>query len=470
MNSNNILLCGSSSFAAKGLDELLSQNGYNVITFNRGSEACRNNAVTGNVTEINKNKFLTVSPGTVINFLLLKGDSVDNNVLYIKSLLDFCRQKKVKHLIHISSISVYKSNCKLINEKAVIEKDPAKKGEYGAWKVAVDNYLLSNPVEGLSVSFVRPGFVLGKGLLNPVVGNAFRTPWNKLLLYGTGKTIMPLTTHTVLHQSLLKLVGIEEQEKFNIYVIVDNHSPVKQDYIKTCSELFGISEKVISLPGWFWLTAGFFGDIADRLVLKKNLGLYQKFYNATRKTSYDSSITEKELGLNFNIDWKKELYNSLEKQELNTLGLGALLHDLGKMKVPNEILNKPGPLNDYEYALMKSHVPRGVEILDNTLGIPRAAIEVARCHHERYSGGGYMTGMNGDAIGLFGMMASIVDCYDAVTSDRVYRLGIPAHEALTRMYEWRVKDFHPALVEQFIQCMGIYPIGSIVELENGAIG
>lgn len=160
----------------------------------------------------------------------------------------------------------------------------------------------------------------------------------------------------------------------------------------------------------------------------------------------------------------------LERHELNLLGLGALLHDIGKMKLPNEILNKPGTLTDYEYALMKSHVPRGVEILDNTPGIPRPAIEVARSHHERYSGSGYVNGLKGDQIGLFGMIGGIVDCYDAVSSDRAYHAGMSSHAALRKMYEWRNRDFHPGLVEQFIQCMGIYPIGSVVELNTGEIG
>jgi len=160
----------------------------------------------------------------------------------------------------------------------------------------------------------------------------------------------------------------------------------------------------------------------------------------------------------------------LSRPELNLLGLGALLHDVGKMKVPLEILNKPARLTEPEFEIMKSHVPHGLKVLENSPGVHRTALEVVGRHHERYSGGGYVTGINGDDIGLFGLIAAIVDCYDAITSDRVYHRGIPAHEALTKMYEWRVKDFHPGLVEQFIQCMGIYPIGSIVELENGAIG
>jgi putative nucleotidyltransferase with HDIG domain len=160
----------------------------------------------------------------------------------------------------------------------------------------------------------------------------------------------------------------------------------------------------------------------------------------------------------------------LDRHELNLLGIGALLHDIGKMKVPNEILNKPGALNEYEYALMQSHVPHGVEILEKSSGIPRPAIEVARCHHERYSGSGYSGGLKGDEIGMFGMIGGIVDCYDAISSDRAYHTGMSAHAALKKMYEWRHRDFHPGMVEQFIQCMGIYPIGSVVELNTGEIG
>jgi putative nucleotidyltransferase with HDIG domain len=160
----------------------------------------------------------------------------------------------------------------------------------------------------------------------------------------------------------------------------------------------------------------------------------------------------------------------LTPEELNVLGIGALLHDIGKMKVPNEILNKPEKLTDKEFELMKSHVPCGVAILENTHGIPDTAIDVARFHHERYAGSGYAMGMKGEDIGLFGSIGAIVDCYDAITSDRSYHTAISAHEALNKMYSWRGKDFQPVMIEQFIQCMGIYPIGSVVELNNGSVG
>lgn len=160
----------------------------------------------------------------------------------------------------------------------------------------------------------------------------------------------------------------------------------------------------------------------------------------------------------------------LSEQELNVLGLGALLHDIGKMKIPVEILNKPGRLTAQEFELMKSHVPRGVAILESRGDIPLASIEVARSHHERYDGSGYAFGLRGEKIGLFGQIGAIVDSYDAITSDRSYHKGMSAHDALRKLYEWRRKDFHEKLVEQFIQCMGIYPIGSVVEMNTGSVG
>lgn len=156
--------------------------------------------------------------------------------------------------------------------------------------------------------------------------------------------------------------------------------------------------------------------------------------------------------------------------ELNILGVGALLHDIGKLKVPNAILNKPGRLTEQEFAIVKGHVPEGVKILESLRHIPLPAVEVAGCHHERYQGGGYNRGLSGDRIGLFGLMAAIVDTYDAITSDRAYHAGISGYEALGKLYAMRNKEYHGGLVDCFIQCMGTYPIGSIVELSTGDIG
>lgn len=159
----------------------------------------------------------------------------------------------------------------------------------------------------------------------------------------------------------------------------------------------------------------------------------------------------------------------LTRTELETLGLGAMLLDIGKMKIPSEILNKPAPLIGDELALMRQHVPWGFEILEKSKQIPAMALHVVLRHHERYDGSGYGGNLKGDDIGKFGLIAGILDYYDAITSDRVYRSGISTYAALKKMDGERGTLFHPRLTRKFIQCLGIYPIGSVVELNTGEI-
>lgn len=159
-----------------------------------------------------------------------------------------------------------------------------------------------------------------------------------------------------------------------------------------------------------------------------------------------------------------------EEKQLNIIGVGGLMGDVGMSKIPSQILNKPTSLTPQEYEIVKSHVPYGLDMVRSTKGIPEEAIQVVQFHHEWYNGSGYMKGLKGDAIGLYGLMGGIIDWYDAVTSERPYRRAIAPTQALTRMYEQRNRIFHPTLVEKFIECMGIYPIGSVVEFRSEEVG
>ncbi|MFQ5995155.1 MAG: HD-GYP domain-containing protein [Acidiferrobacterales bacterium] len=161
---------------------------------------------------------------------------------------------------------------------------------------------------------------------------------------------------------------------------------------------------------------------------------------------------------------------ALKVDDLYLLGIGTLLQDIGKAKVPVEILDKPQPLTNPEFQAVKRHVQWGVDVVRVGQNIPEPAIEVVRFHHERYDGSGYPNGLKGDQIPLLGQIGAIVDCYDALTSDRAYSAAISAHNALMQIYESRDKEFDAALVEKFIQCLGIYPIGSLVELNTGDVG
>ena len=156
--------------------------------------------------------------------------------------------------------------------------------------------------------------------------------------------------------------------------------------------------------------------------------------------------------------------------DLVLLGLGALLHDIGKMATPEEILNKPGELTPGEWQIVKRHVTDGVRLLEHVPGFPERSIEIVQRHHERFDGSGYPEGLSGKAIGLFGLIASVTDVYDAMTSERVYRSAVTSYEALKHLFESRNATFDSELVLRFIQCLGVYPVGSLVELSSGEVG
>ena len=158
------------------------------------------------------------------------------------------------------------------------------------------------------------------------------------------------------------------------------------------------------------------------------------------------------------------------REELEVMGLGALLHDVGKVRTPSEILNKPGKLTREEFAVMKRHPAEGYEIMKATGRMPAMALDIIRFHHERLRGNGYPDGLGGDEIATPILITAIADVYDAITSERCYHHGIPAHEGLKLLYQLAPHSFGQELVEEFIRCIGIYPVGSLVELTTGALG
>lgn len=160
----------------------------------------------------------------------------------------------------------------------------------------------------------------------------------------------------------------------------------------------------------------------------------------------------------------------IPREQLYELGIGALLHDVGKMRVSDRILHKPGPLTAEELTEMRRHVDYSREILSGCEGIGPRAIEIAYSHHERADGTGYPLGRKSREVGLFTRMVAIVDVYDAITSNRVYHDAMPPLQALQSLYQWRYKEFDNRLVEKFIQCLGVYPTGSVVQMSTGDVG
>jgi len=153
------------------------------------------------------------------------------------------------------------------------------------------------------------------------------------------------------------------------------------------------------------------------------------------------------------------------------LGTGMLLHDIGKTLIPIEILNKPGRYEADEFEIMKQHVLRGAEILSNTTGLTDMFLKPTLEHHERVDGTGYPHHRSKIDLSQFGLIASIVDIYDAVTSDRCYHKGKTPHDTLQLLYQLGTQGHvDGALVQQFVQVVGVYPVGSCVLLNTGETG
>lgn len=156
----------------------------------------------------------------------------------------------------------------------------------------------------------------------------------------------------------------------------------------------------------------------------------------------------------------------LDRETMHQAVVGAMLHDIGKVMIPDEVLHKPGKLTDDEFAIMRQHVVHSRELLKKTPGIKPLTIQVAAQHHERIDGSGYPLGLHGCDICREGKMVAIADVYDAITADRVYHKGLPPTAALKKLLEWSGTHLEEKLVHRFIRSMGIYPVGSLVKLKS----
>lgn len=160
----------------------------------------------------------------------------------------------------------------------------------------------------------------------------------------------------------------------------------------------------------------------------------------------------------------------LDKKMLNELALGALVHDIGKVFIDKRIVNKPGKLTPLEFEEIKRHSERGYNYLCSNYNIPENSKLTVLTHHEQYNGNGYPEKLSGEDIHLFGRIVSVVDVYDALTSDRSYRKAmLPSHafEYILCGYD---SMFDPNIVEAFIKKVAFYPIGTCVKLSSGVEG
>ncbi len=159
----------------------------------------------------------------------------------------------------------------------------------------------------------------------------------------------------------------------------------------------------------------------------------------------------------------------LSDVDLNMLGQGAMFHDIGKMRIPPAILDKPGPFTEEERQLVRRHPVDGEAVLRLTKQLPDKVLEIVRSHHERMDGKGYPDGLAGEAVPLGAKIVGMIDTYDSLTSDSPHRPAVAPADALRILRTEGAEQFGKDMVQEFIRCLGIYPIGSLVECNNGAL-
>lgn len=159
----------------------------------------------------------------------------------------------------------------------------------------------------------------------------------------------------------------------------------------------------------------------------------------------------------------------MSRRDIERIAQAGVLHDIGKMLVPPQVLNKPGKLTEDEFSVMKSHVERGYEFLVKQ-GLPSDLLRLPYEHHERHDGSGYPRHLKDEEISLEGKIGAVVDIYDAITSDRCYHKGMEASSALRLMFKWTDSHINRKVFDFFVMNVGIYPVGSLVLMDNNELG
>ena len=278
MSTRKILICGATSFVAKGFKELLIQQGFDVDTFGRKK---------GSYLEIDKNPMLADSYEAVVNFAVLKDQSIEDNVSYMKSLVEMCKQKQVKKLIHFSSIMVYSYHLGKLDENSPIDTVANTMMEgYGKIKIACDEFLnsikQSLPFE---VVMVRPGYVLADNRPAPFIK---RLPCGVSVILGNKKSRQPIVKREDIHLALLKI--IETDKNLPVYHLFQNNDITKYNFAKQT-----VGGLILVLPKFIF-------EGLPRLMMKMGMmkkALYSRFDGMYNYNVASSTMTESKLNIKF---------------------------------------------------------------------------------------------------------------------------------------------------------------------------
>jgi len=308
-----ILLCGHRAFAAQGLAQLLEMEGHAVTCFSRGEPGKHLSCVTGPVNEMHFNRLVGPAYDTVINYIVLRNESVEHNLDYLHALLETCRRCGVVHLIHFSSVSAYRDDVTLYTEDAPTKEDFKHSGPYAALKIAADQYLLRHLPQTIKLSLVRPACVVGENHPDPAGSIGWPLGSGRILVLGAASRIRPVVCRDVLNRVIARLVAHPPAGAREVLLVVDRNSPTCREYLQACCDLLGAGTRVVERPAPIWIAA----FLKRELQSGRQAFSLQRFLRSVRQRCrqqrYNPAGSEERVGFGFTADWRQALRGSAEK-------------------------------------------------------------------------------------------------------------------------------------------------------------
>ncbi len=311
-----------------------------------------------------------------------------------------------------------------------------------------------------SVERLKVGMILGQTIFDDQ-GN---------ILLGEGMSLKELYIKKLKDHGIIKVNIIRNQDKKEKYIDLEDDVHIDKDELSEvrfeAKELVKDTMKRLylndstSIENLMAVVNRIIDLLLDNKEISINLNTLRTLDDYTFEHSVNVCILSLVMGISMN----------LKEEDLKELGIGALLHDIGKLLVPSEILNKPGPLSTEEYSIVKNHTTFGYDFLMKNKIVSKAAAEVALSHHERPDGNGYPRSKSSDEIHIFSRIVALADVFDALTSDRAYKKKIHPCRAMEYIIEMSSSQFDKKIVDSFISSIGVYPTGCFVRLNTSELG
>ncbi len=311
-----VLLAGHRAYSARGLRELLCRQGHEVVGFSRGPVERQDFTATGPVDGLDRHPRLRETFDTLINFVVLRFESRHRNLAYLDAVLRFCRSHRVGHLIHISSMSVYRDSVRLVTERAATQPAPAGSATYAAIKLAGETRLRDNLPAGTRLTLIRPACILSADMPHPLGSVGERLASGKVLVLGRPSRQRPVIGRSVLQRALGRLVSSPPVGSHEVLLFVDRNSPTCMEYLQACCELLGSGTGAVSRPAPVWIARLLLRELRrggrpPRQAVARGLSTVRQRWTGQR---YDPRWTEERLGMPLATRWLDELAGASDHQ------------------------------------------------------------------------------------------------------------------------------------------------------------